>query len=412
MYSKNDMDYIARVSAAVEASAPDVAAIMKKEFERQNSTVNLIASENFVSTAVMAAAGSWLTNKYSEGMVAKRYYSGCGVVDEIELLCRKKWLEVFGVSDTYHVNVQPHSGSQANFAAYTAVLKPGDTVLSMSLSDGGHLTHGSPANNSGKLYNFVHYSVTDEGVIDYDDLERKLDECSPKLVVCGASSYSRTIDFARIRALVDAHNAESGDNTLLMADIAHIAGLVVAGYHPTPFGVCDIVTCTTHKTLRGARGGLTFCKLELAGAVDKAVFPGTQGGPLQHIIAAKCVTAEECLKPEYKDYIRRVVENCAIMAQEFISMGYKVVAGGTDNHLFMLDLTDTGVSGLAAQLELEKRGIILNRNCVPGEKRSAYETSGVRIGTAPETTRGFGPDDFLKVAHRIDEAIKYLASKE
>ena len=408
MYSKSDLNYISNVTETVASSSPEVAALINKEYERQRDNVCLIASENFTSAAVMAAAGSCLTNKYSEGMVGKRYYSGCSVVDEVELFCREKWLEVFGVADTYHVNVQPHSGSQANFTAYTAFLTKGDTVLSMSLANGGHLTHGSPVNNSGKLYNFVHYEVDDNGFINYDDIAAKLREHNPKLVVAGASSYSRIIDFELIKKLIDEYTAETGNPVFFMADIAHIAGLVVAGVHPTPFGVCDIVTMTTHKTLRGARGGLTFAKREYAKKIDSAAFPGTQGGPLQHVIAAKAVSAVECLKPEYKTYIENVVANCKVMADEFVKMGYKIVTGGTDNHLFLVDLTPNGVSGLAVQNELEKRGIILNRNCVPGEKRSAYETSGIRIGTAPETTRGYTAEDFVKVAHRIDEAIKDL----
>jgi glycine hydroxymethyltransferase len=258
MYSKTDLNYLSSVTETVAASSPEVAAIINKELERQRDNVCLIASENFTSAAVMAATGSCLTNKYSEGMVGKRYYSGCSVVDEMELFCREKWLEVFGVSETYHVNVQPHSGSQANFTAYTAFLTKGDTVLSMSLANGGHLTHGSPVNNSGKLYNFVHYEVDEEGFIQYDDIAAKLREHNPKLVVAGASSYSRIIDFARIRSIIDEYTAETGNTVFFMADIAHIAGLVVAGVHPTPFGVCDVVTLTTHKTLRGARGGLTF----------------------------------------------------------------------------------------------------------------------------------------------------------
>lgn len=411
MYSKKNLEFISSISSTVADVAPEVAQIIDKEFVRQKDNVCLIASENFTSAAVMAAAGSCLTNKYSEGMVGKRYYSGCTVVDEMELYCREKWLEVFGASETYHVNVQPHSGSQANFTAYSAFIKKDDTVLSMSLDNGGHLTHGSPVNNSGKFYNFVHYDVDENGFIKYDDIAAKLRSHNPKLVVAGASSYSRIIDFKLIRDIIDEYIAETGNTVYFMADIAHIAGLVVAGVHPTPFGVCDVVTLTTHKTLRGARGGLTFAKKEFAAKIDKGAFPGNQGGPLQHVIAAKAVSAVECLRPEYKEYIKNVVYNCKVMADEFIKMGYKLVTGGTDNHLFLVDLTDVGVSGLAVQNELESRGIILNRNCVPGEKRSAYETSGIRIGTAPETTRGFTAEDFVKVAHRIDEAIKYLVAQ-
>lgn len=378
-----------------------------REEKRQAETVELIASENFTSEAVCRAVGSCLTNKYSEGYPAQRelgnkgrYYGGCHVVDELEEYCIAKWKEVFDTD--YHVNVQPHSGSSANLAAYMAVLQPGDKILAMSLSNGGHLSHGSPVNFAGKLYDVHFYDVDENGVIDYDAMERLAREVQPKLILAGASAYSRVIDFRRFAGAAKAVGA------YFMADIAHIAGLVAAGEHPSPFGLADIVTTTTHKTLRGPRGGMIFCRPELAKKVDSAVFPGMQGGPLQHVIAGKAGAAEEALTPEYRDYIRRVVANCRAMAEEFTAMGYHVVTGGTDNHLFLLDITETGLTGKALQEELDRRGITLNKNCVPGDKRSPFQTSGVRIGTAAMTTRGYTAEDFRRVAHRIDETIREM----
>ena len=372
--------------------------LIAKEQERQNKNIELIASENFVSEDVLKAVGSCLTNKYAEGYPGKRYYGGCEYIDEIESYCKELWQKVFDTD--YHVNVQPHSGSNANLAAYQAVVKPGDTILSMELNNGAHLTHGSPVNASGKLYNFC--CVNDQGFIDYNDVRKKAIECQPKLIVAGASAYSRVIEFDKFAEVADEVGA------YLMVDMAHIAGLVATGYHVSPFGLADIVTTTTHKTLRGARGGLIFCKPELAKKVDSAIFPGTQGGPLEHVIAGKAVAAEEALKPDYKDYIRRVVENADAMAKQFVAMGYNVITGGTDNHMFLLDLTDKGVSGRQVQDALDKVGITLNKNCVPNETRSPMEASGVRIGTPAMTTKGFTKEQFVETAKRIDEVIKSL----
>lgn len=379
--------------------------IIAAEQARQNSTVELIASENFVSENVMKAVGSCLTNKYSEGYPAQRpsgnrgrFYGGCQYVDELEEYCCHQWQAVFQTD--YHVNVQPHSGSSANLAAYMSVLKPGDTILAMSLNNGGHLTHGSPVNFSGKLFHMEFYGVDENGFIDYEDVRRKARECRPQLILAGASAYSRIIDFP---AFADAAR-EAG--AYFMVDMAHIAGLVAAGDHPSPFGLADIITTTTHKTLRGTRGGLIFCKPELAKRVDSAVFPGCQGGALQHVIAGKAVTAEEASTEEFREYIHAVVRNCRAMCDEFISMGYKVVTGGTDNHLFLLDLTDTGLTGKAVQDELDRHGITLNKNCVPNETRSPQQTSGVRIGTAAMTTKGYTEQDFIAVARQIDRIIR------
>lgn len=379
--------------------------IIAAEQARQNSTVELIASENFVSENVMKAVGSCLTNKYSEGYPAQRpsgnrgrFYGGCQYVDELEEYCCRQWQAVFQTD--YHVNVQPHSGSSANLAAYMSVLKPGDTILAMSLNNGGHLTHGSPVNFSGKLFHMEFYGVDENGFIDYEDVRRKARECRPQLILAGASAYSRIIDFP---AFADAAR-EVG--AYFMVDMAHIAGLVAAGYHPSPFGLADIITTTTHKTLRGTRGGLIFCRPELAKRVDSAVFPGGQGGALQHVIAGKAVTAEEASTEEFREYIHAVVRNCRAMCDEFISMGYKVVTGGTDNHLFLLDLTDTGLTGKAVQDELDRHGITLNKNCVPNESRSPQQTSGVRIGTAAMTTKGYTEQDFIAVARQIDRIIR------
>lgn len=379
--------------------------IIAAEQARQNSTVELIASENFVSENVMKAVGSCLTNKYSEGYPAQRpsgnrgrFYGGCQYVDELEEYCCHQWQAVFQTD--YHVNVQPHSGSSANLAAYMSVLKPGDTILAMSLNNGGHLTHGSPVNFSGKLFHMEFYGVDENGFIDYEDVRRKARECRPQLILAGASAYSRTIDFP---AFADAAR-EVG--AYFMVDMAHIAGLVAAGDHPSPFGLADIITTTTHKTLRGTRSGLIFCRPELAKRVDSAVFPGCQGDALQHVIAGKAVTAEEASTEEFREYIHAVVRNCRAMCDEFISMGYKVVTGGTDNHLFLLDLTDTGLTGKAVQDELDRHGITLNKNCVPNESRSPQQTSGVRIGTAAMTTKGYTEQDFIAVARQIDRIIR------
>lgn len=408
--------------------------IIEKEKQRQDKTIELIASENFVSDNVLKAVGSCLTNKYSEGYPKNRisgnkgrYYGGCHYVDELEEYCCNKWREVFNTN--YHVNVQPHSGSSANLAAYMAVLKPGDTILAMDLNNGGHLTHGSSVNFSGKLFNVIFYGVTVDGYIDYNDMEEKIYTYRPKLILAGASAYSRIIDFERIRNIIDeillriAHETveqlifdHDGNliselldnyNPLFMVDMAHIAGLIAANVHPSPFGIADIITTTTHKTLRGTRGGLIFCKPELAGKIDSAVFPCCQGGALQHVIAGKAVTAEEDCTNEFKQYIINVVNNCKAMCNEFISLGYDIVTGGTDNHLFLIDFSKTHphLTGKMVQDELDKHNITLNKNCVPGEKRSPMETSGVRIGTAAMTTKGFTKSDFIKVARQIDNII-------
>ena len=380
---------------------------------RQDMTVELIASENFVSENVLKAIGSCLTNKYSEGYPALRdmgnkgrYYGGCHVVDELEEYCIAKWKEVFHTD--YHVNVQPHSGTNANIAAYLSVLKPGDTVLAMSLDNGGHLSHGSQVNISGKIFNFVYYGVNENGFIDVKNFDKKLRQYNPKLVVIGASAYSRKIPYDIFWRLVDCYKKETGNQCYVMVDMAHVAGLVAAGLHPSPFGYADIITTTTHKTLRGARGGLIFCKPELAKRVDSAVFPGTQGGPLQNVIAGKAVTAEEASTQEFRDYMQNVVKNSKAMCDEFKKMGYDVVTGGTDNHMFLLDLTKTGLTGKEVQDKLDDNNITLNKNCIPGETRSPQQASGVRIGTAAMTTKGYTAEDFCSVAHEIDRIIKIM----
>lgn len=402
-----------------------------RERRRQTNNVELIASENFVSPHIQQLVGSCLTNKYAEGFPEQqsidafkqihpdyvhtgnigRYYGGCQEVDIIELEARYQFQKLFNTD--YHVNVQPHSGSQANAAAYMAVLKPGDTVLSMTLSNGAHLTHGSPVSFSGKLYNFVFYDVDDNGLIDYDDIYYKILKHRPKLVLAGASAYSRIIDFGRIQTIIDdasdfigVHD-EQYYRPYFMVDMAHIAGLIAAGEHPSPFGIADIITSTTHKTLRGPRGGLIFCKTELAKRIDSAVFPGTQGGPLLHVIAGKAQCAIEAQSDEYKQYIRDVVTNTAVMANEFKQLGFDVVTGGTDNHLFMLDFSKThpDISGYDVQKACDAEGITLNKNMVPNDKRTPKETSGVRIGTAAMTTKGWTASDFIDCAHKIADII-------
>ncbi len=384
--------------------------IIAKEEKRQNETIELIASENFVSENVRRAVGSILTNKYTEGYPdlertgnRGRYYGGCENYDELEQYCCDKWQEVFKTD--YHVNVQPHAGSQANFSAYMSVLKPGATILSMSLDNGGHLTHGSAVNFSGKMFNMVFYGVTENGYIDYDDLEKKVEEYKPDLVLAGASAYARVIEFDRIRKIIDASKT---CHPYFMVDMAHIAGLVAGSAHPTPFGLADIITTTTHKTLRGPRGGLIFCRPELAKKVDSAVFPCSQGGSLMHVIAGKAIAAEEACEPAFAEYAANVVKNCKAMCDEFLAMGYDVVTGGTDNHLFLLDFSKThpNLTGKMLQEELDRHGITANKNCVPNEKRSPKEASGLRIGTAAMTTKGYTAEDFKRAAHKIDEIIK------
>lgn len=381
----------------------DVASAMADELARQRRNIELIASENFVSPAVMAAMGSILTNKYAEGYPAKRYYGGCEYVDVVENIARDRAKELFGAE---HANVQPHSGAQANTAVYFALLKPGDTVMGMSLSEGGHLTHGSPVNISGAYYNFVPYGVNDDGFIDYDNLEKLAKENKPKLIVAGASAYCRTIDFERISAICKSVGA------YMMVDMAHIAGIVAAGLHPDPVKYADIVTSTTHKTLRGPRGGLILCKEEYAKAIDKAIFPGTQGGPLMHIIAAKAVCFGEALKPEFKQYQQRVLDNAQALASGLISRGMKIVSGGTDNHLMLLDLRDTGVTGKELEHRLDSVYITANKNTIPNEPLSPFITSGLRLGTPAATTRGLNREDMDVVAGCIaDTASADFESK-
>lgn len=385
--------------------------LIEKEKHRQEENIELIASENFVSENVLKAVGSVLTNKYSEGYPKNRtsgntgrYYGGCQFVDEIEEKCCDLWKKVFNTD--YHVNVQPHCGSTANFAAYFSVLKPGDTILSMSLNNGAHLTHGSPVSFSGKLFNMVFYEVDDNGFIDMEDVKKKALEYKPKLILAGASAYSRIIHFDKFKEIADLVNA------YFMVDMAHIAGLVAAGEHPTPFGFADIITTTTHKTLRGPRGGMIFCKKELAKKVDSSIFPFSQGGPLQHVIAGKAVAACECLTDGYKQYIKQVVINSKAMCEEFKKMGYKIITDGTDNHLFLVDLTHKNITGMECQDMLDEHHITLNKNCIPNETRSPKEASGVRIGTAAMTTKGYKEKDFIEVAHKIDKYIdEYIKNK-
>ena len=372
--------------------------LIEKELHRQQKGIELIASENIVSTAVMEAMGSYLTNKYAEGYPGKRYYGGCYVVDEIEQIAIDRAKELFGAE---HANVQPHSGSQANMAVYFTVLKPGDTVLGMDLSHGGHLTHGSPVNFSGRLYNFVSYGVDKETeMIDYENVRKIALECKPKLIVAGASAYARIIDFAKFREIADEVGA------ILMTDMAHIAGLVAAGVHPSPVPYCDFVTTTTHKTLRGPRGGLILCKEKYAKDLNKNIFPGIQGGPLEHIIAAKAVCFKEALDSSFKEYAKNVVENCKELADQLISKGFKIVSGGTDNHVFLVDLNNKDITGKEAEALLDSVGITANKNTVPNETRSPFVTSGIRIGTAAITTRGFKKEDMAEIADIINQAIE------
>lgn len=380
---------------------------IEEERKRQINTIELIASENFVSGNILKAMGSCFTNKYAEGKPYHRYYGGCEVVDELESYCQELWKMVFKTN--YHVNVQPHSGANANLAAMMAFLKPGDKVLSMGLNCGGHLSHGSPVNISGKLFEVIQYGVDAKGYINYDEFLRKIALFRPNLILAGASAYPRIIDFEKMYSLIQSvRDRNPGYNPIFMVDMAHIAGLIVANDHPSPFGLADVITTTTHKTLRGPRGGLIFCKPQYEKQVDSAVFPGTQGGPLENIIAAKAICAEEALNLEYWRYIHQVVKNSRAMAEEFVSMGYEVITGGTDNHLFLIDLSHTHpqLSGKMVQDELDKHRITLNKNCVPNETRSPMQASGLRIGTAAMTTRGYVEEDFVFVAHKIDEIIQ------
>ena len=374
-----------------------VGSAMKKELERQQRNIELIASENIVSPAVMAAMGSILTNKYAEGYPGKRYYGGCECVDIVEDIARDRVKELFGAS---YANVQPHSGAQANMAVYFALLNPGDTVMGMNLAEGGHLTHGSPVNMSGKYFNFVPYGVNADGFIDYDEFEEKAKECKPKLIVAGASAYPRIIDFERISQIAKEVGA------YFMVDIAHIAGLVAAGLHPSPVPYADVVTSTTHKTLRGPRGGLILCNdEELGKAFNKAIFPGTQGGPLMHVIAGKAVCFGEALKPEFKEYQKNVIDNCQALVKGLLARDIKLVSGGSDNHLCLVDLRGSEVTGKELEHRLDEVYITANKNTVPNEPRSPFITSGLRLGTPAVTTRGFDTEDMDKIAEYIALAV-------
>ncbi|HNW09801.1 MAG TPA: serine hydroxymethyltransferase [Candidatus Rifleibacterium sp.] len=376
---------------------PEISAIIDREKRRQMSQIELIASENFVSEAVLEALGSVLTNKYAEGYPAKRYYGGCEVVDQAEDLARDRVKKLFGAE---HANVQPHSGSQANMAVYQVVMKPGETFLGMNLQNGGHLTHGSPVNFSGLLYNVVPYGVTDDTeTLDYDALTRLAKENKPKMIMVGASAYPRVIDFERIRKVCDEVEA------VMCVDMAHIAGLVAAGLHPSPIPYADFVTSTTHKTLRGPRGGLVLCKEKWAKALDKAIFPGLQGGPLMHVIAAKAVAFKEALEPSFKDYQKRVVENAQALAAALTERGFRLVSGGTDNHLMLIDVRNKNITGKAAEKALDHAGITVNKNTIPNDPASPFVTSGLRVGTPAVTTRGMTPDVMKQIAALMDEAI-------
>ena len=372
---------------------PEVGQAIFAEYERQNDGIELIASENFVSEAVLAAAGTILTNKYAEGYPGKRYYGGCQCVDVVENIARERAKKLFGAE---HANVQPHSGSQANTAVYVALLQPGDTVMGMSLADGGHLTHGSPVNLSGLYYHFVPYGVDPEThLIDYDKLEEQAVTVKPKLIVAGASAYPRVIDFPRMAEIAKKCGA------YLMVDMAHIAGLVAAGLHPSPVPYADVVTTTTHKTLRGPRGGMILCREELAKKIDKAIFPGIQGGPLLHIIAAKAVCFGEALKPEFRAYQEQIVKNAKILADTLVAEGFDLVSGGTDNHLMLVDLRRFGVTGKEMEHRLDEVHITVNKNAIPNDPQSPFITSGIRVGTPAATTRGLKEDDMVTVGRLI-----------
>ena len=382
----------------IRASDPELAASFESELRRQRENIELIASENYVSPAVMAAMGSIFTNKYAEGYPGRRYYGGCEYVDVAENLARDRACALYGAE---HANVQPHSGAQANAAVYFALLKPGDAIMGMALDNGGHLTHGSPANLSGAYFNVIPYGVSPEtGRIDYDDVLRLAMENRPKLIVAGASAYPRSIDFARFREIADACGA------YLMVDMAHIAGLVAAGEHMNPVPYADVVTTTTHKTLRGPRGGMILCREKYAKAIDKAIFPGTQGGPLMHVIAAKAVCFKEAATDEFRDYQKQIVKNAQAMAQRFTERGIRLVSGGTDNHLMLVDLSDREMTGKALEKLLDRAHITVNKNTVPGEKRSPFITSGIRVGTPAATTRGMREPEMIEIADMIADVIE------
>ena len=378
-------------------------AIMK-ELNRQRNKIELIASENFVSNSVMEAMGSYMTNKYAEGYPAHRYYGGCEYVDVVEDLARDRVKKLFNAE---YANVQPHSGAQSNMAVYVALLKPGDTVLGMNLSHGGHLTHGSKVNASGKLYNFIPYGLNEKnGRIDYDEVERLALEHKPKLILAGASAYPRIIDFERFREIADKVGC------YFMVDMAHIAGLVAAGLHPNPVEYADVVTSTTHKTLRGPRGGLILCKEKYAQVIDKAIFPGTQGGPLMHVIAAKAVCFKEALKPDFKTYQEQIIKNSAVLAEELLKLNFNLVSGGTDNHLILIDLRNKHITGKELETKLDDVGITVNKNAVPFDTEKPSITSGIRIGTPAVTTRGFKEDDMKEIAHLINMVVENKNTEE
>jgi glycine hydroxymethyltransferase len=393
-------------TAPLQTLDPDIYAAIASEFGRQQSHIELIASENFTYPAVLEAQGSVLTNKYAEGYPGRRWYGGCEFVDKVEVLAIERAKQLFGAE---HANVQPHSGSQANFAVYTSVLQPGDKILAMNLSHGGHLTHGNPANFSGKLYQVVAYGVREDNhLIDYDQLAEVALREKPKMITVGASAYSRVIDFARMGEIARSCGA------LLFADIAHIAGLVVTGHHPTPVGHADFVTTTTHKTLRGPRGGLILCKAAHAKAIDSAVFPGAQGGPLMHVIAAKAVCFHECLKPEFKEYSGQIVKNARALAAAMAGRGYRIISGGTDNHLLLADLRGNlpELTAKKAQETLDLANITCNKNTVPFETRSPFQASGIRLGTPAVTTRGFREPEMAEIAELIDTVLRAIGTPE
>jgi glycine hydroxymethyltransferase len=382
---------------ALRATDPEIAQLIDREVERQSTGLELIASENFVSPAVLEAMGSPLTNKYAEGLPGRRYYGGCEFVDQIEILAIERAKKLFGAD---HANVQPHSGAQANAATFLTFLKPGDTFLGMDLSNGGHLTHGSPVNFSGLLYRATSYGVNDQGLIDYDGMRRLAHEQHPRMIIAGYSAYSRVIDFRFFRDVADEVGA------VFMVDMAHFAGLVATGVYPSPVPHADVVTTTTHKTLRGPRGGLILCRTDHAKAIDKAVFPGTQGGPLEHVIAAKAVAFHEALLPSFTEYCRQIVANARALASALIDRGYNIVSGGTDNHLMLVDLRNKSLTGKLAERALDVAGITVNKNTVPNETQSPFVTSGIRIGTPAVTTRGMKEAEMTQIAELIDTALR------
>jgi len=386
----------AQPGTALKHTDPEVAHLISEEIARQSDGLELIASENFVSPAVMEATGSALTNKYAEGLPGKRYYGGCEVVDKVEQLAIDRVKQLFGAE---HANVQPHSGASANFAVYLAFLKPGDTVLGLDLSQGGHLTHGSPVNFSGLLFNAIHYGVKDDGLLDYEMMESLAREKKPRMIIAGYSAYSRAIDFERFARVANEVGA------IFLVDMAHFAGLAATGAYPNPVPFADVVTTTTHKTLRGPRGGLILCKAEHAKAIDKAVFPGSQGGPLEHVIAGKAVAFKEALEPAFAEYCAQVVRNARALASAMMERGYLIVSGGTDNHLMLVDLRSKGLTGKVAEQALDKAGITVNKNTVPRETQSPFITSGIRLGTPAVTTRGMKEADMATIAGLIDRVL-------